>query len=119
MLFLLSTVFPGRTRVVALGAVAALTLTIFPWGICNWGPVYPNIAAFTMLPAICALFMRAFDQDGEPPGHGRLPRCLVPLHLWRGSSPSQRGLLDGGLPGAVDRVARLGSSSLVCGLARA
>jgi hypothetical protein len=63
MLFLLSTVFPGRTRVVALGAVAALTLTIFPWGICNWGPVYPNIAAFAMLPAICALFMRAFDQD--------------------------------------------------------
>ena len=63
MLLLLSTIFPGRTRVVALGAVAALTLTIFPWGICNWGPVYPNIAAFAMLPAICALFMRAFDQD--------------------------------------------------------
>lgn len=62
MLLLLSTVFPGRTRVVALGAVASLTLTIFPWGICNWGPVYPNIAAFAMLPALCALFMRAFDQ---------------------------------------------------------
>ena len=62
MLLLLSTVFPGRTRVVAFGAVASLTLTIFPWGICNWGPVYPNIAAFAMLPAICALFMRAFDQ---------------------------------------------------------
>ena len=44
-------------------ALATNTLTIFPWGICNWGPVYPNIAAFTMLPAICALFMRAFDQD--------------------------------------------------------
>ena len=65
MLLLLSTVFPGRTRVVAFGAVATLTLTIFPWGICNWGPVYPNIAAFAMLPAICALFMRAFDQGEQ------------------------------------------------------
>ena len=64
-LLLLSTVFPGRTRVVALGAVASLTLTIFPWGISNWGPVYPNIAAFAMLPALCALFMRAFEQKGS------------------------------------------------------
>lgn len=64
LLVLLSTIFPGRTRVVALGTAASLTLTIFPWGICNWGPVYPNIAAFAMLPALCALFMRAFEQDG-------------------------------------------------------
>ncbi|WP_130810670.1 DUF6541 family protein [Olsenella sp. Marseille-P4559] len=62
MLLLLSTLFPGRTRVVALGAVGSLTLTIFPWGISNWGPVYPNIASFAVLPAICALFMRTFDQ---------------------------------------------------------
>ena len=65
MLLLLSTVFPGRTRVVALGTAASLTLTIFPWGICNWGPVYPNIAAFAMLPALCALFMCAFVQGGD------------------------------------------------------
>lgn len=65
MLLLLSSVFPGRTRVVALGSAASLTLTIFPWGVCNWGPVYPNIAAFAMLPALCALFMRAFEQGGS------------------------------------------------------
>lgn len=54
---LLATLFPDKPRRVVLGGALCLVLAFFPWRIMLFGPLYPNLAAFTMMPAEAGLFM--------------------------------------------------------------
>ena len=54
---LLSVLFPERPRVVWLGGMLCLSFAFFPWRIMLFGPLYPNLAAFTMMPVVAALFI--------------------------------------------------------------
>lgn len=58
----LSKVFNGNRLLVALGALLALAFVAFPWGFLVAGPLYSNLAAFSILPAVMALYMAWFDE---------------------------------------------------------
>lgn len=54
---LLAVLFPDRPRRVVLGGALCLILAFFPWRIMLFGPLYPNLAAFAMMPAEAGLFL--------------------------------------------------------------
>lgn len=55
------TVFRHRDSVVCFGALTCLAFTMFPWSMLVFGPLYPNILAFALLPVMMAVFIRLFD----------------------------------------------------------
>lgn len=56
--YLLATLFPDRPRRVFLGCLFCLCIAFFPWRIMLFGPLYPNVASFALLPTVAALFIR-------------------------------------------------------------
>lgn len=56
--FLLSTLFADKPRRVFLGSLFCLSVAFFPWRPMLWGPLYPNVAAFCVMTAEEALFIR-------------------------------------------------------------
>ena len=36
---------------------------VFPWGLCIFGPLYPNIIGFSLLPSVMLVFINLFDAD--------------------------------------------------------
>ena len=56
--FLLITLFADKPRRVFLGSLFCLSVAFFPWRPMLWGPLYPNIAAFCVMTAEEALFIR-------------------------------------------------------------
>lgn len=58
--FLLAALFPDKPRRVVVGGALCLIFAFFPWRIMLFGPLYPNLAAFTMMPSEAALFMLLF-----------------------------------------------------------
>lgn len=60
--FLLLNMLEGHKFLfLALGAVVALAFGAFPWGLLTFGPLYPNFAAFVMVPALIAVFVYACE----------------------------------------------------------
>lgn len=53
---LLSTLFSDTKRLVC-GSFIAFGFVAFPWQLLNFGPIYPNYAAFSLVPALCASFV--------------------------------------------------------------
>ncbi len=68
--YLLATLFPDRPRRVFLGSLFCLCVAFFPWRIMLFGPLYPNIASFSLMPAVAALFIRLLWPRGC--GEGRV-----------------------------------------------
>lgn len=64
MSFLLGTLFPSNPRRVFFGSMLCLCTWFFPWKILAFGPLYPNVASFTLMPALLALFIRLFGKEG-------------------------------------------------------
>jgi hypothetical protein len=60
MFMLMSTLFAqhAQRRVVWFGALFTVAFAWFPWGLLVFGPLYSNMAAFSMLPAMVAIFVR-------------------------------------------------------------
>lgn len=48
--------------------------TAFPWGLCIFGPLYPNIIGFSLLPSVAFVFVGVFDADSV---HSFILRCLA------------------------------------------
>lgn len=63
MFLLLSKLFPENRAAVFFGAFVALAFATFPWKLLAWGPLYPNLAAFSLLPAALSLFISASDAE--------------------------------------------------------
>lgn len=54
---LLAVLFPKRARAVWLGGMLCLSFGFFPWRIMLFGPLYPNLSGFALMPAVAALFI--------------------------------------------------------------
>ena len=64
--FLLKFLFKNNTLLLCLGSVVALAFTAFPWGMLLKGPLYSNMASFSLLPAILGgsiAFIEIFLRD--------------------------------------------------------
>lgn len=57
------TICKNKYLVVLSGAFVALGFGAFPWGILYFGPLYPNFAAFAVIPSCMALFVAAFSRN--------------------------------------------------------
>lgn len=67
--YFLATLFPDKPRRVFLGCLFCLCIAFFPWRIMLFGPLYPNVASFSLMPAVVALFIRLFGPREQ--GEGR------------------------------------------------
>ncbi len=64
MCLLLATLFPRNPHRVFLGSLLCLCTWFFPWKILLFGPLYPNVASFTLMPSALALFIVLFGKEG-------------------------------------------------------
>ncbi|MBR1828870.1 MAG: hypothetical protein IJ781_05090 [Atopobiaceae bacterium] len=72
---LLATLFGDSRRRVLLGALFCMSIAFFPWRIMLYGPMFPNMASFVIMPVVAALFIRLF---GNAHGFAEvLPRVLM------------------------------------------
>ena len=55
--------FEGVPRATVFGAVVAVGASLFPWGLLNFGPIFPNLLAFAFVPTVVVLFAFAL-RDG-------------------------------------------------------
>lgn len=74
----LAAVFPDAKTIAVAGALATLAFVSFPWELLTFGPVYPNIAGFCLMPSVLAVFVR-FLADGESVWSRVRTGCLVLL----------------------------------------
>nr|WP_165054682.1 MULTISPECIES: DUF6541 family protein [unclassified Adlercreutzia] len=72
---LLRCVFRDNPRALLCGAVASLAFAAFPWQMVNWGPLYPNLAAFALMPSAICFFMAIFA-EGAARGERVVAACL-------------------------------------------
>ena len=66
MFLLLKTVAPGNTRAIVFGSIGCLSIFSFPWILFIWGPIFPNMAGFCLLPAGVTLFVMATEAKQQP-----------------------------------------------------
>lgn len=57
---LMATLFPNRPRLVWLSGIFCLSVAFWPWRIMLFGPLYPNLATFCMMPLVAAVFISFF-----------------------------------------------------------
>lgn len=62
MCVLMASLFRSYPRVVKFGSIAAMAFVVFPWGLIVWGPLFPNLAAYAVLPGVAALLVLCWDQ---------------------------------------------------------
>ena len=65
MFLLMRGIFRDRPSVVPFGAFCVLGFTTFPWGFLVFGPLYPNMIAFSLVPAVAFCFMALFFEGLE------------------------------------------------------
>lgn len=58
---LLRKIFSSKPQVVFFGAFCTLAFIAFPWRLLAWGPLYPNLAAFSLLPTVAFFFVAVFS----------------------------------------------------------
>lgn len=61
MLGLFAALFPQKPRLILCGALTIGAFEAFPWGYLTFGPLYPNLASLSILPAVWALFIVALQ----------------------------------------------------------
>lgn len=69
---LMRLVLRDKPGVVAAGALTTLAFTAFPWAFLVYGPLYPNMIAFAMLPSVVFCFIKAIEH-----GASRTARVLA------------------------------------------
>ena len=55
--------FDGNKTIIPFGAACTLLFAGFPWMLIFFGPLYPNLSAFCMVPAAAAVFILLFRPD--------------------------------------------------------
>lgn len=55
--------FDGCKSILPFGGVCALLFSGFPWMLIHFGPLYPNLAAFCLIPAAAAVFLLLFQKS--------------------------------------------------------
>lgn len=59
---LLKRIFNGNTKLLLCGTVLSVGFAVFPWGMLVWGPIYPNLAAFCLVPLTASLYIHIFEE---------------------------------------------------------
>ena len=117
MFSLMSALFSDRRRIVFFGAFTVLAFIAFPWRFLAWGPLLPNLAAFTLLPAVVFCFVSALSF-----GLGRRARIifgclffagLVDFAFTQPNAAFSTGVLL--IPFCLDRIARFCDSRVADG----
>lgn len=62
MFLLMRIMFPKKTGIVVWGALCTLAFSAFPWMFLLFGPLYPNMIAFCLLPLALFSFMSLFSK---------------------------------------------------------
>lgn len=62
MFALLRRLLPASLFVLACGAACVLAFGTFPWGFLTFGPLYPNLMSYALLPAAAFAFLTVFDR---------------------------------------------------------
>lgn len=57
---LLRTLFSGDRAAVYAGAFVSILFAAFPWGFLTFGPLYPNLLSYVLIPAAAAVFVKLF-----------------------------------------------------------
>lgn len=57
MLSVLLFIFRGKEEIAVCGSVCVLAFAAFPWGFLLFGPLYPNLLSFSLVPAVAYVFM--------------------------------------------------------------
>lgn len=60
MVALMATLFPSKRRAVWLSGIFCLAVAFWPWRIMLFGPLYPNLATFCMMPLVATVFISFF-----------------------------------------------------------
>lgn len=60
---LLSRIFVHKPCIARYAAPFAATFSIFPWGYLVYGPLYPNMAGFALMPILAAVFIELCARD--------------------------------------------------------
>ena len=76
---LMATLFPNRPRLVWLSGIFCLSVAFWPWRIMLFGPLYPNLATFCMMPLVAAVFISFFD-----PQMGKTLRLKIAMFVLGG-----------------------------------
>lgn len=61
MCLLMSRLFGGDSRVVFAGSLFAVSFAAFPWGFLTFGPLYPNLLGYSLLPLAAVEFSLLLD----------------------------------------------------------
>lgn len=72
MFSFMKVLFPKSLGIVVFGSLCTLGFSAFPWMLMVFGPLYPNMIAFCMLPAVAFCFISLFSQ-----GVGRSARVAA------------------------------------------
>ena len=81
--FLMARLFPRRRGVRLCGAAVSLAFATYPWGFLTFGPLYPNLLSYALLPLAPALFTALFDEGTPARERVRIAAlfCLVVVAL--------------------------------------
>lgn len=74
MFAFLKELFGDKKLALISGAICTVAFTEFPWGLLAFGPLYPNLFGFAVLPAIMTVFISAFKATNAK---ARLSSALV------------------------------------------
>lgn len=77
VLVLLATLFPKGRGTQLCGALTSLAFVAFPWNLMAFGPVYPNVAGFSLVPVAMALFVLMLGERGSASERLRLLGVLL------------------------------------------
>lgn len=58
---LLVRLIPGKRTLPVIATVACMSLAVFPWGVLTFGPIFPNLAGFAVLPGMICAFIDSVD----------------------------------------------------------
>ncbi len=72
-----SAVFPNSKKSQLIGAVVCLGFVSFPWNLLTFGPVYPNVAGYCLVPGAMAVFVSLFAERYELPDRVRFAVVLL------------------------------------------
>ena len=78
---LLVKLFPERKEMPVISTIASFSLAVFPWGVLTFGPIYPNLAGFAVLPGMIAAFIDTADEGKGSMLAIWLASCLGVLFL--------------------------------------
>lgn len=65
VLAFLAKLFSDKKELLPWGSIAALGFAAFPWGFLLFGPLYPNLFGYCMLPAAMAMFISIFQVSSK------------------------------------------------------